>query len=175
MAEFGIGVGGALVVEEIDFGVFIVRVWGEEHVAVLCFGDGEQEFVLPVSAHAGSADFLSELDDTGRVWAFGYHVTDQNDVVVFVVEVELLEEVLKFLSAAVDVADEDEAVVVVGEVLLVHVANLYHALECRAHVVAVAHGRCIVHEVELCFVYCAPWAKVCPPTYQEEDEDGEIC
>jgi len=95
-------------------------------------------------------------------------------VVVFVGKVDLLEEVLEFVFAAVDVADEDEALVVRGEVLLVHVANLDHALECWAHVVAVAHRRCIVHEVHFCLLCCAPWAKVRPPTNQEEDEDGEI-
>ena len=145
-----------------------------EDVTILRVGDGEQELVFPVSAHAGSADLLGELDDAWRVWALGYHVAGHDEVVVLVVEVDLLEEMLQFLSAAMDIADEDESAVLLRQMLLVHVADLDHALELWPDIAAVAHRWCVVHEMQLRSVCCVSRPKVCPPTYQKENRDYEI-
>jgi hypothetical protein len=144
-------------------------------MTILRFGNGEQQFVFPVTAYAGSADLLGELDDAWRIGAFGYHIASQHEVVVLMVEVDLLEKMLQFLPAAMDIANEDKSAMLLRQVLLIHVADLYHAFEFRSHIAAVNHSWYVVHGVYLHLV-CRPLGtQVCKPTDYEENSDYEIC
>lgn len=73
-----------------------------------------------------------------------------------------------------DIADEHEPAVLLRQMLLVHIADLDHALELWPHTAAVAHRRRAIHEMQLRFVCRPSRAKVCPPTYQKENRDHKI-
>jgi hypothetical protein len=94
-------------------------------------------------------------------------------MVVLMAEVDLPEQMLQLLSAAMHVANEDESALLLRQVLLVHIANLDHALEVRAHVAAVAHLRRVVHVFQLLLVLRVPRTDVDPPADEEENNDGE--
>jgi hypothetical protein len=111
--------------------------------------------------------------DSDGLLTLGDHVAGQDEVVVLVPEVHLGQQVLQLVAAAVHVADEDEALPLLREMLLVHVLDLDHVLEVGAHVAAVAHGRRLVHEALLQRVRRVPRPEVGPPADEEEECGGE--
>jgi hypothetical protein len=94
-------------------------------------------------------------------------------MVVLVPEADLVQQVLELFPAAVHVANKDQALPLVGEVLLVHVLDLDHVLEVGAHVAAVAHERGLVHESLLVQVHRVSRPEVEPPAEEEEECGGE--
>lgn len=143
---------------------------------LFCFGDGEEELVFPVTADTGGAHLLGKFDDTWRVGAFGNHVTGQDEVVALVVEFDLVQQMLEFLATAVNIAHKDKPLMLVllGQMLLVHVTDLNHALEGRLRIVAKTEDRCIAHQAQLLPVGRKSRAQERAPGDEGDKEEGTV-
>ena len=174
---------GAWVGGEIEGGVGVGGGGGV--VVLLGGGDGQEELVFPIAAHARGVERLYEFDDAGGVGAcltsapthttiydiftFRHHVARQDEMIVLVLEIDLFEQMLQLLPAAVHIAHEYQSLPLARQMLHVQVANLYHVLEVVARIAAVRHQRRLVHEPELVLVCGVPRAEDSPPADQEDE------
>jgi hypothetical protein len=93
-------------------------------------------------------------------------------VVVLLSEVDLLQQVLELFLAAVHVANKDEALPLLREILLRHVLDLDHVLELVAHIASVTHGRRFVHEAQLLLERRMSRSEISPPADEEQKCGG---
>jgi hypothetical protein len=84
-------------------------------------------------------------------------------MIMLVPELNLVQQMLQLFLAAVHIAHKDESLPLLRKMLLIHVLHLYHVLEVWAQVAAIAHRRCLVHQLDLVPDCGAPWPKVCAP------------
>lgn len=77
-------------------------------------GAAEEEAVLVVAADGAGVELHEASDDGGGVGPLADHVADGDEVVLLLVEIGLLEEGVEGRIHAVDVADDDEAALVLG-------------------------------------------------------------
>jgi hypothetical protein len=101
------------------------------------------------------------------------HIACQDQMVVLVGEMNLFQQMLQLFFTAVYIANKDQSIPPLREMLLVHVLDLDHVLEVWAHIAPITHGRCLIHQTYFLLVCRVPWSKVGPPAYKEEKCEGE--